>query len=135
MRLWNACANVAYGMSRLYWSNLPDANRPRGGTSGLWSSFTTADLPMPEYPDTSTSSGRPPATTRSNAVSRVSTSRSRPYSFSGIIEAIRSVMSAGREIVDGSLRFPLRQAAPQIASQPPPRSDTAPRRSSRAASS
>lgn len=23
-RLWNACANVAYGMSRLYWPNLPD---------------------------------------------------------------------------------------------------------------
>jgi len=30
-----ACASVAYGMSRLYWSNLPDANRPRGGTSAL----------------------------------------------------------------------------------------------------
>jgi len=37
---------VAYGMSRLYWSNLPDAKRPRGGTSGLWSSLTTADLPI-----------------------------------------------------------------------------------------
>jgi len=31
-------------MSRLYWSNLPDANRPRGGTSALCSSFTTEDF-------------------------------------------------------------------------------------------
>src|SRR5260370_29619849 len=44
-------------MSRLYWSNLPDANRPRGGTSALCSSFTTEDLPMPEYPDTSITIG------------------------------------------------------------------------------
>ena len=27
-RLWKACASVAYGMSRLYWSNLPAANKP-----------------------------------------------------------------------------------------------------------
>src|SRR5215472_9698414 len=71
-------------MSRLYWSNLPDAKRPRGGTRGLWSSLTTADLPIPEYPETSTNSGLPPATTRSNAVSKVSISRARPYNFSGI---------------------------------------------------
>ena len=36
------------GISRLYWSNLPEANRPRGGTSTLCSSFTTEDLPIPE---------------------------------------------------------------------------------------
>jgi hypothetical protein len=35
-------------LKRLYWSNLPDAKRPRGGTSALCSSWTTADLPMPE---------------------------------------------------------------------------------------
>jgi len=64
-RFRKACARVAYGMSRLYWSNLPEANRPRGGTSTLCSSFTTEDLPMPEYPDTSTSSAMPWATTRS----------------------------------------------------------------------
>ena len=43
-------------MSRLCSSDLPDANKPRGGTSALWSSLITADLPMPEYPETSTSS-------------------------------------------------------------------------------
>ena len=47
-RLWKAWPSVAYGMSRLYWSNLPDANRPRCGTSALCSSFTTEDLPIPE---------------------------------------------------------------------------------------
>ncbi len=31
-------------MSRLYWSNLPEANRPRGGTSTLCSSLTTDGL-------------------------------------------------------------------------------------------
>src|SRR5580698_155858 len=51
-------------MSRLYWSNLPDANRPRDGTSTLCSSLTTEDLPIPEYPDTSTSSKVPVATTQ-----------------------------------------------------------------------
>src|SRR5229473_3525187 len=71
-------------MSRLYLSNLPDANKPRGGTSGLWSSLTTDDLPMPEYPETSTNSGRPPATMRSKAARRVSISDARPYNFSGI---------------------------------------------------
>ncbi len=71
-------ASVAYGMSRLYWSNLPEAKRPRRGTSTLCSSFTTDDLPMPEYPDTSTSSGLPLATIRSKAVSSVSISRERP---------------------------------------------------------
>src|SRR6478736_1761183 len=75
-RLWKAWPTVAYGMSRLYWSNLPDANSPRGGTSALCSSFTTEDLPMPEYPDTSTSSGVPFATTRSKQAIRVSISRS-----------------------------------------------------------
>jgi peptide chain release factor 3 len=35
-------------MSRLYWSNLPDAKRPRGGTSTLCSSLTTEDLPITE---------------------------------------------------------------------------------------
>ena len=70
-RLRKAWARVAYGMSRLYWSNLPDANRPRGGTSAFWSSFTSEDLPMPAYPDTSTSSVAPFATTRSKAPSSV----------------------------------------------------------------
>ena len=41
-------AQVAYGMSRLYWSNLPEANRPRDGTRALCSSFATEDLPIPE---------------------------------------------------------------------------------------
>src|SRR5215468_5965781 len=71
-------------MSRLYWSNLPDAKRPRGGTSDLCSSLTTEDLPIPEYPETSTNSGLPLATTRSKQVSRVSISHARPYNFSGI---------------------------------------------------
>src|SRR5580658_4814717 len=32
-RVWKACAKVAYGMSRLYWSNLPSAKSPRGTRS------------------------------------------------------------------------------------------------------
>src|ERR1700757_813865 len=71
-------------MLRLYWSNLPDANKPRSGTSALCNSLTTEDLPTPEYPETSTNSGLPLATTRLNEVSKVSISRSRPYNFSGI---------------------------------------------------
>ncbi|HYZ83108.1 MAG TPA: hypothetical protein VE621_01820, partial [Bryobacteraceae bacterium] len=39
---------------------------------------------MPEYPETSTNSGAPPVTMRSKAASKISTSRARPYSFSGI---------------------------------------------------
>src|SRR6476469_5792379 len=73
-------------MSRLCWSNLPDANSPRGGTSTLCSSLTTDDLPMPEYPETSTSSGVPLVTTRSKA----------PNS------------------VDSAVDVPLREAAPQV---------------------
>ena len=48
IRVWKACARVAYGISRLYWSNLPAAKSPRGGTSALCSSLTTEDLPTPE---------------------------------------------------------------------------------------
>ncbi|MNY03243.1 hypothetical protein D3C86_1358550 [compost metagenome] len=47
-RPWKACTSVAYGISRLYWSNLPDANSARGGTSARCNSLTTEDLPMPE---------------------------------------------------------------------------------------
>jgi len=43
-----ACASVEYGMSRVYWSNFPDAKRARGTTRTLCNSCTTADLPMPE---------------------------------------------------------------------------------------
>src|SRR5580700_11143134 len=78
-------------MSRLYWSDLPDANKPRGGTSGLWSSLTTADLPMPGYPETRTSSAWPPPTMRSK------------------------VVSARSEVIDSPLGLPLGQAAPKIA--------------------
>ena len=46
-RTWKVCAKVAYGMSLLYWSNLPAAKSPRG-TSTLCSSFTTEDFPTPE---------------------------------------------------------------------------------------
>ncbi len=40
--------SVAYGMSRLYWSNLPDANKLRCATSIFCNSFTTDDFPTPE---------------------------------------------------------------------------------------
>jgi len=43
---------------------LDGTKRPRGGTSTLCSSCTTEDLPMTEYPETSTSSGRPAPATR-----------------------------------------------------------------------
>ena len=44
----NAVPSIPARMSRLYWSYLPDAKRPRGGTSSGWSSLTTEDLPTPE---------------------------------------------------------------------------------------
>src|SRR6476619_2737293 len=75
-------------MSRLYWSNLPDANKPRGGTSGLWSSLTTDDLPMPEYPETSTNSGQQP---------------------------VRRVMFAKWKLIDAAPRFPFIKTASKIA--------------------
>ena len=65
-------------ISPRYWSNLPAAKRPRDGTSPVCSSWTTADLPMPAAPETSTSSGIPLVTTRSKAASSVSISRARP---------------------------------------------------------
>ena len=135
MRLWNAWASVAYGMSRLYWSNLPDANRPRGGTSGLWSSFTTADLPMPEYPETSTSSGRPPRNDAVEGGEQGVHLTVPPVQLLGDHEAIRSVMSAESEIVDASLGTPIATGSAEDRSQLPPPSDTAPRPSWRAASS
>ena len=48
MKVRNACASVAYGISRLYWSNFPEMKIPRGRTIALCSSCTTADLPIPE---------------------------------------------------------------------------------------
>src|SRR6516225_3202511 len=102
-------------MSRLYWSNLPEAKRPRGGTSTLCSSLTTEDLPMPEYPETSTNSGTPVLMMRSKQESNVAISRSRPYSFSGISSRFGRVLQAEREVIDAAARFPFRQAASQIA--------------------
>src|SRR5882672_8518698 len=100
-------------MSRLYWSNLPDPNRPRGGTSTLCSSFTTDDLPMPEYPDTSTSSGVPLVTTRSKAPSSVSISRA-PIQFFGNDEPVDRVVFGQCERVDPSFGVRLREAPPQV---------------------
>jgi hypothetical protein len=57
---------------------LPEANRPRRLTIGFSISWTRDDLPMPEYPETSTSSGAPVAATRSKAPSSAATSASRP---------------------------------------------------------
>ena len=69
---------------------------------------------MPEYPETSTNSGVPLSTTRSKEASKVSISRSRPYSFSGIRS--RSGLSCSqREVVDMSPRLPLLQTAAKIA--------------------
>src|SRR5436305_923188 len=45
---------------------------------------------MTEYPETSTSSGAPLLTMRSKAVRRISTSRSLPYSVSGIDRTIHA---------------------------------------------
>ena len=101
-------------MSRLYWSNLPDAKRPRGGTSTLWSSLTTEDLPIPEYPETSTNSGLPLSTTRSKEASKISISCCSPVQFLGNQEPVWRVVFAQREFVDVALSFPFSKATPKI---------------------
>ena len=83
----------------------------------MCSSLTTEDLPTPEYPETRTNSGAPLATTRSKAASKASTSRSRPYSFSGIIS--RSGISCSPS-GNGSMRpvaLPFGKATPKITLQ------------------
>ena len=111
-KLWKAWASVAYGMSRLYWSNLPDAKRPRGGTSTLCNSCTTEDLPIPEYPDTSTSSGGAVGhDTVEGSEQRVN------FALSAVKllrnkQPVRYIVSAELEWVDVAVRLPLRQAAP-----------------------
>src|SRR5260370_21280047 len=104
-------------MSRLYWSNLPDAKRPRGGTSTLWSSLTTEDLPMPEYPETSTSSGVPLATTRSKEASKVSISDS--------IVSLESAVGLACRVRQARIRrcgaeFPIQQGSAEDRSQRQP---------------
>ena len=134
-RLRKAWARVVYGMSRLYWSNLPDANPPRGGTSAFCSSLTSEDLPMPAYPDTSTSSVAPFATTRSKAPSSV------PISMLPAVErlrrhqTVRQVADAERERLYATMRLPFRQALAQIDRETRRRSGSGPRRSWRGASS
>ncbi len=58
-----------------------------------------------------------------------------PVQLLGDHEAIRSVMRAGSEVVDASLRTPIATGSAEDRSQLPPLSDTAPRPSWRAASS
>ena len=69
---------------------------------------------MPEYPETSTSSGVPVATTRWKELRRVSTSRVRPYSFSGISSRSGTSCAAERKFVDAALSFPFSKAVPKI---------------------
>src|SRR5215470_17355650 len=99
-------------MSRLYWSNLPEAKRPRGGTSTLCSSLTTEDLPMPEYPETCTNSGTPVLMMRSKQESNLTISSVQLF---GDQQLVRRVLQAEREVIDAAARFPFRQAALQIA--------------------
>ena len=68
---------------------------------------------MPEYPETSTNSGLPLATTRSKEASNVSISRARPYNFSGI-NSRSGVSFRQAGIVDAALSFPFSEAAPKI---------------------
>ena len=107
--------SVAYGMSRLYWSNLPAAKRPRGGTSALCSSLTTADLPMPAVAGDQHQLWHP---ARHDAVEgseqRVDLARA-PIEFLGHHEPVRRVVCAEREGVDPALGLPLSQAAPEVA--------------------
>ena len=87
-------------MSRLYWSNLPDAKRPRGKTSILWSSLTTEDLPIPEYPETSTNCGAPPVTTRlKEGKQGIDLSRS-SVQFLGNQQLVGNVVLPQRESLD-----------------------------------
>ena len=53
IKLCKACTHAENGISRLNWSNFPLIKYPRCWTIGLWTSLTTAVLPMPENPATS----------------------------------------------------------------------------------
>ena len=46
----NACASTEYGACRRSGSSLPAANVPRRSTMGLWTSWTSDDLPIPSTP-------------------------------------------------------------------------------------
>src|SRR5258706_1389538 len=101
-------------MSRLYWSNLPDAKSPRGSTSTLCSSLTTEDLPMPEYPETSTSS----AAVADYAIEAGEQGLylARPsVQLLGKQQAIGRVVFAKRKGVDAPLTLPFGETVPKIA--------------------
>ena len=70
---------------------------------------------MPEYPETSTSSGLPPATTRSKAASKASDFGFSPVQFLGNQQPVWRVLFAKRKLVDPTLRFPFGKTAPKIA--------------------
>jgi hypothetical protein len=70
-----------YGAPRSNWSNLPDTNRAAAPSCDR-SSSTSAVLPTPDHPDTTTSRERPEPTTWSQAARSARSSRSRPCSRS-----------------------------------------------------
>jgi hypothetical protein len=77
------------------------------------SSFTTEDLPTPEWPDTSTSSDVPLEATRKNASRNASLSLSWPYSLSGQ-EPIWHVVRAESEWVDSAQRHDFPETPPEV---------------------
>ena len=99
-------------MSRLYWSNFPEAKRPRGGTRTLCSSFTREDLPTPEYPETSTSSGTRFDDAIEGCEQRLDLAVP-PVSFSGIRN--RSDVSSSPSGKSSMRPLPFGEAAPQVA--------------------
>ena len=121
-------------MSRLYWSNLPDAKRPRGGTSGLWSSLTTdglADTGVAGNEHQLRSAAGYDAVEGRRAGFDLGCS---PVQLLGNQQPVRRVVLAEREFVDAALRLPIRQDSAEDRSRRPPPSGSAPRPSWRAAS-
>ena len=118
----------------MYWSNLPEAKRPRGGTSGLWSSLTTRGFADPGVSGNQ-HQFRPAA--GYNAVEGAEQSvdlECSPVQFLGNQQPVRRVVFSGRKFVDATLRFPFSQATPKIALRRLPLSDSAPRQFWRATS-
>ena len=80
----------------------------------MCNSFTTDDLPTPEYPETRTSSGVPLATDPIERGEQHLNFALPPVEFLGDHKAVRRVVFAERELADSVLGLPRMEASLQI---------------------
>ena len=105
-------------MSRLYWSNLPEANSPRGGTSALCSSWTSDGLADPGIAGHQHQLRRAAADDAVEGGEQGVDLALAPVQLLGDQEPVRGVVLAERESADAALGLPVGQAAPRSRSSP-----------------